>query len=223
VNALLFDVHDVVLHGLFDERGDLGETLAVDVDYVVGGGEVLWGAGLHQGFDAVAEGFFFNEVTLGRFFGCCACRSIEASWLSGTEHRAAFGMACEVAKEGVGGGAEIKTVGVPADQLTAWLGSHCATAEGKDGAGAGGITEYLLEGLAFHPAEGRFAIFIEYFGNILALLFLNVGVKVDQAAFGEQSREDFPDAALAATHKAYQGDVFHIHFAVSVSRSHESR
>ena len=132
-------------------------------------------------------------------------------------------MAFEVAKEGACGGAEIKAVGVPADQLTAFLGSHGAAAEGKDGAGAGGVIEYLLKGLTLHPAESRFTIFIEYFGNILALLFLNVGVKVDQAAFGKQRRENFSDTALAATHKAYEGYVFHIHLAVSVSRSHESR
>ena len=73
----MFDVHDVVLHGLFDERGDLGEGLSVDVDYVVGGGEVLGRAGSHQGFDAVAEGFFFvwyfRAWRFGRLsdrFGC---------------------------------------------------------------------------------------------------------------------------------------------------------
>ena len=119
-------------------------------------------------------------------------------------------MAFEVAKEGVGGGAEIKAVGVPAYQLTAGFGSYGAPSEGKDGAGADGITEYLLEGLTLHPAESRFTIFIEYFGNIHALLFLNVGVKVDQAAFGEQRRKDSPDTALAAAHKAYEGDVFHL-------------
>lgn len=56
---LSFDIQCVDLHGFFDECGDLGEGLAVDVDYVVGGGEVLGGAGLHQGFDAAAEGFSF--------------------------------------------------------------------------------------------------------------------------------------------------------------------
>ena len=118
-------------------------------------------------------------------------------------------MAFEVVKECVGGGTEIETVGVLADQLTASLGSHGAAAEGKNGAGAVGVTEYLLKGLTLHPAESRFTIFIEYFRNILALLFLDVGVKVDQAAVGEQRNEDFPDAALAATHKAYERDVFH--------------
>lgn len=66
-----------MLHGFFDERSDLGEAQAVDVDYVVGGGEVLGGAGLHQGFDAVAEGFsfawYFRSVRFGRLsdrFGC---------------------------------------------------------------------------------------------------------------------------------------------------------
>ena len=59
MNALLLDIQDVVLHGLFDEDSDLVESLAVDVDDVVGGGEVLWGACLHHGFDAVAESFFF--------------------------------------------------------------------------------------------------------------------------------------------------------------------
>ena len=117
-------------------------------------------------------------------------------------------MAFEVTQEGVGGGAEIKTVGVPADQLTALPGSHGAAAEGKDGAGAVGVTEYFLKGLTLHPAEGRFTIFIEYFGNILALLFLNVGVKVDQVTVREQRSEDLSDAALAATHEAYQGYVF---------------
>ena len=119
-------------------------------------------------------------------------------------------MAFEVAEECVGGGTEIETVGVLADQLTALLGGHGAAAEGKNGAGAVGVTEYLLKGLTLHPAESRFTIFIEYFRNILALLFLDVGVKVDQAAVGEQRNEDFPDAALAATHKAYEGYVFHI-------------
>ena len=51
----VLDIQYVVLHGLCD----LGEGLAVDVEYVVGGGEVLWGAGLHQGFYAAAEGFSF--------------------------------------------------------------------------------------------------------------------------------------------------------------------
>lgn len=112
-------------------------------------------------------------------------------------------MAFEVTQEGVGGGAEIETIGVPADQLTALPGSHGAAAEGKDGAGAVGVTEYLLKGLTLHPAESRFTIFIEYFRNIFALLFLNVGVQVNQAAFREQRRKDFPDTALAATHEAY--------------------
>ena len=48
-----------MLHGFFDERSDLGDGLAIDVDYVVGGGDVLRGAGLHQGFYAAAEGFSF--------------------------------------------------------------------------------------------------------------------------------------------------------------------
>jgi len=206
MNALLPNIQSIVFHGLFDERGDLGEGLAVNVDDVMGGCEVLVRACLHQGFDAVAEGVFFVEY-------------FRAWRLSGTEHRAAFGMASEVAQEGLGGGAEIKTIGVPANQLTAGLGSHGATTEGKDGAGAGGITEYLLKSLPFHPAESRFTIFIEYFWNILALLFLNVGVKVNQAAFGEQRRENFSDTALAAAHKAYQGDVFHIHLVTTVSRN----
>ena len=60
-----------------------------------------------------------------------------------------------------------------------------------------------LKGLTLHPAEGRFTIFIEYFGNILALLFLNVGVKVDQVTVREQRSEDLSDTALAATHEAY--------------------
>lgn len=119
-------------------------------------------------------------------------------------------MSFEVAKEGVGGGAEIKTVGVLTDELTAFLGSDGAAAEGKDGAGTIRGTEYLLKGLTLHPAESRFTIFIEYFGNIFALLFLDVGVKVDQMAVRKQRREFFPDAALAATHKAYEGNVFHI-------------
>lgn len=118
-------------------------------------------------------------------------------------------MAFEVTQEGGGGGAEIETIGVPADQLTASLGGHGAAAERKDGAGTSRVTEYLLKGLTLHPAESRFTIFIEYFGNILALLFLDVGVKVDQVAVREQCREDFSDAALAAAHKAYEGDVFH--------------
>ena len=119
-------------------------------------------------------------------------------------------MAFEVVKEGVCGGAEIETVGVLSYELTALPGSHGAATEGKDGAGTIRGTEYLLKGLTLHPAESRFTIFIEYFGNILALLFLDVGVKVDQAAIGEQFRKDFPDATLAATHKAYEGNVFHI-------------
>ena len=118
-------------------------------------------------------------------------------------------MAFEVVKKGVSGGAEIETVGVLSDKQTTLLRSHGATAEGKDGAGTIRVTEYLLKGLTLHPAESRFTIFIEYFGNILALLFLDVGVKVDQAAVGEQRSKDFPDAALAATHKAYEGNVFH--------------
>ena len=130
-------------------------------------------------------------------------------------------MSFEVVKEGVGGGAEIKTVGVLTDELTALFGSHGAAAEGKDGAGTGLVTEYLLKGLTLHPAESRFTIFIEYFGNIFALLFLNVGVQVNQAAFREQRRKDFPDTALAAAHKAYEGYVFHIHLATSVSWIHE--
>ena len=36
-NALLLDIQYVVLHGLCD----LGEAQAIDVDYVVGGGDVL--------------------------------------------------------------------------------------------------------------------------------------------------------------------------------------
>ena len=127
INALLLDIQYVVLHGFFDNLCDLGEGLAVDVDYVVGGGEVLGGAGLDQGFDAVAEGL----------------------------------------------------------------------------------------------SESRFTICIEYFGNIFALLFLNLGVQVNQAAFREQRRKDFPDTALAAAHKAYEGYVFHIHLATSVSWIHE--
>ena len=119
-------------------------------------------------------------------------------------------MAFKVGKEGACGGAEIETVGMLTDQTAAFLGRHGAAAEGKDGAGAVGVTEYLLKGLTLHPAEGRFTIFIEYFGNILALLFLNVGVQVDQTVFREQRREDLSDAALAATHEAYEGDVFHI-------------
>lgn len=38
---LSFDIQCVDLHGTDDERGDLGEGLAVDVDDVVGGGDVL--------------------------------------------------------------------------------------------------------------------------------------------------------------------------------------
>ena len=70
---MLLDIQYVVLHGLCD----LGEAQAIDVDYVVGGGEVLGGAGFHQGFDAVAEGFsfawYFRSVRFGRLsdrFGC---------------------------------------------------------------------------------------------------------------------------------------------------------
>ena len=59
MNMLSFDIQCVGLHGFFDNLCDLGEGLAVDVDYVVGGGEVLWGAGLHQEFYAAAEGFSF--------------------------------------------------------------------------------------------------------------------------------------------------------------------
>ena len=66
-----------MLHGLFDERGDLGEGLSVYVYDVVRSGKVLVRACLHQGFDAVAEGFFFvwyfRAWRFGRLsdrFGC---------------------------------------------------------------------------------------------------------------------------------------------------------
>lgn len=41
MNMLSFDIQCVGLHGFFDNLCDLGEGLAIDIDYVVGGGDVL--------------------------------------------------------------------------------------------------------------------------------------------------------------------------------------
>lgn len=46
--------------------GNLSEGLAVDVDYVVGGGEVLRRAGAHKSLDSLAKCLSFSEYAYGR-------------------------------------------------------------------------------------------------------------------------------------------------------------